>query len=109
MAKDRGIIVNDDVLISVQRDSVGTILSGIEIGDTLVQNQQMLLITERGELKHDPLVGVGAASYILDDDQDALIADICTQFRTDGMTVTSVTSDSGVVKIKAEYGGRSFR
>lgn len=109
MAKNRAIIVDDDVVVSVLRDNDGFILSGLTIGDTTIQNQQALLLTGRGELKAEPMVGVGVSSSILDDDRDALVADICAQFRADGMTVTAVVADNGIIKTKAKYGDNSFR
>ena len=37
------------------------------IGDSTLQNQAMLLTVHQGELKADPLVGVGTSDMLLDE------------------------------------------
>lgn len=76
------------------------------VSECTKQNQKLLIITEKGSLKHEPTAGVGVLSWILDElDSNDLKKEIQSEFEEDGMTVSSLEfkslSDS---KIKASYG-----
>lgn len=73
-------------------------------GDATQQHQQLLLMTEKGEWKQSPSVGVGLSGFLNDDNPGSMKAEIIKQFELDGMRVDSVRFDGvGTVKIQAEY------
>ena len=94
----------DDILLSPDFDLL--IQNGdFVIGESSVQNQQLILVLEPGSLKSNPSVGVGLGSYINDDQSyEALKKAIQQQFEADGMTISSLKVDSkNNIEIKAQY------
>ncbi len=61
MTKHKGILLTDDFDLAIQpvRDTQGKIVSGLVVGDTTAQNGIMTLKLHQGNLKSDPLIGVG--------------------------------------------------
>jgi len=59
--KNTGIQLTNDceLAISVQRDTGGLIISGILVGNTLYQNQYLILKAQKGEIKEFPTLGCG--------------------------------------------------
>ena len=55
-------------VIRVRRDEQGKITSGLQVGDTLRQNQALILALNKGELKERPSVGCGIADMLMDHD-----------------------------------------
>lgn len=106
MPKTRAILLNSDfdLDILVRNDSEGKIVSGLRIGDSVYQQQTLLLVANKGEIKHSPLVGVGLNSFLLDDgSNDELYQEIGSQFRRDGMTVRSISFTDGKLNVESEY------
>lgn len=106
MAKDTGILLDSDtgdLAVEIVRDSSGKITSGLVIGDVTEQNQQTLLLSSPGEIKEDPLIGVGLRSYIESDDVDGLARKIRTEFTKDGMTVSKISISLPNMEIEASY------
>ena len=100
----KGIQLTDyDLDIKVQRDRSGRIISGMQVGDILHQNQALLLSVRKGELKENPSVGVGVADYLLSEDLNALQNEIRQQLEMDGQTVTSVTVAEDKIVIDSKY------
>lgn len=107
MGKGTGILLDEncDFAISVERNSDGLITSGIQVGDVTYQNQQIIVLAEKGEIKENPTMGVGAASYLDDDDPSELLRVIRENLRNDGQTVrASYFDDAGKLIIKGGYG-----
>jgi hypothetical protein len=100
-----------DVNIFVRKDVNGKIVSGITIADATYQNQSLLLLTQKGEWKEKPLVGVGLNNYLLDDGStDELFREVASQFTADGMRVLSVALQDGKLYVDANYeADSSFR
>jgi len=75
------------------------------LGDASLQNQQLILLSHKGEWKQNPLVGVGISNYLLDDVTiHEMHQEIQKQFSIDGMIVNGVkgkTWDS--TEIDASY------
>lgn len=96
-------------MIDIQRAHDGDILitgTGLVFGDSTRVHQEEILRTEAGEIKHAPLVGVGVASWLLDDEADifGLQHKIQDQFEADGMRIDSMDlSKFPKVKIVAVY------
>lgn len=89
MSKDKGILLdeNGDLFIKPVRDVNGLILSGVVVGDVTVQNQQTILLAEKGEIKEHPTLGVGVTSFLDDDDPSELLREIRLNLTKDGQKV----------------------
>ena len=100
----KGISLNNDTLnIAVKRDSEGLITSGLVISDVTRQNQALLIASQKGEFKENPLLGVGIADYINSEDLSGLKVAIKKQLKADGQTVTYVGFSGDDLLIEAEY------
>lgn len=81
----------------------------IESGDLVIgnsdnQHQNLLLATEPGAWKENPLVGVGAINYLENESVADLMYAIRTQFTADGMQIHAINQDDdGKININAEY------
>ena len=76
------------------------------IGDASLQLMQGILVMEPGELKHQPLIGVGLANWLLDDQAGELELKLAIQkqFEADGMVISKLDlKDLSNPIIKAEY------
>lgn len=77
----------------------------IAIGETLPQNEFLLLVMNKGELKEDPMVGVGISDMINDNDILGWKRKIRDGLKADGMKVEqiSISSDGRIKKLEAKY------
>lgn len=73
------------------------------VGDTLRQNQALLLTLHKGELKERPSAGVGLSDMLLDNDPLYWRTEIKEQMEMDGQTVKSVRVTTSGVEIEADY------
>ncbi|WP_264522137.1 hypothetical protein [Flavobacterium sp. N1994] len=95
---------NIDLKIDVVRDTEGLITQGLVVGNTLHQNQAILLIVNPGELKFNPTIGVAIGDLLLDDDYLRYRHRIREDFTKDGMKVKSIElSKDKTLKIDAGY------
>ena len=76
---------------------------GLATGDTLRQNQALLLMLHKGELKERPSAGVGLSDMLLDNDPLYWRTEIKEQLEMDGQTVKSVSVTTTGVEIEATY------
>lgn len=99
-----GIQLTDyDLTVNVLRDSSGKITGGLVIGDILRQNQALILLLHKGELKSDPSVGVGISDMLLDHNLRIWKREIREQMELDGQTVNSVDVSASGITVDAEY------
>lgn len=99
-----GIRTEDyDIKIDVQKGLDGRIISGLEIGDILRQNQALIMVMHKGELKENPSVGVGISDIINDHQLDKWRAEIREQLEMDGQKVDSIVLGTDKLIIEAEY------
>lgn len=99
-----GIRTQDfDIKIDIKKGLDGKITSGLEVGDILRQNQALILVMHKGELKENPSVGVGISDIINDHQLDKWRAEIREQLEMDGQKVNSVKFDNYGLTIEAEY------
>jgi hypothetical protein len=94
---------NYDIKIDVKKGLDGKIISGLEIGDIMRQNQALIMVMHKGELKENPSVGVGISDIINDHQLDKWRAEIREQLEMDGQKVDSVKLDNYGLTIEAEY------
>ena len=104
--KSTGILLGDDgdLMIKVERDQAGLIVSGLVVGDVTEQNQRHIIFAEKGEIKRAPALGVGIASYLDDEDPYELLREIRINLRDDGQKIHSCGFDeNGKLKIIGGY------
>lgn len=79
------------------------------VGESTAQHQTLIMLAARGDFKESPTLGVGLMNYLYDETPGALLADIRSSLRQDGMTVGAVeldgdaTGDDFGIKIDAYY------
>lgn len=75
----------------------------LQVGDILHQNQALLLLLHKGELKERPAVGVGISDMLLDNDPIYWRTSIKEQLEMDGEKVESVKILENGIQIEATY------
>lgn len=75
----------------------------INVGLSDDQHKRLLLLSEKGAFKEFPSTCVGAASFLEDESEDALIREVRLQFVADGQTVNSVKIEDGKLKVDSSY------
>lgn len=76
---------------------------GLVVDDILRQNQALLLMLHKGELKERPAVGVGISDMLLDNDPIYWRTQIKEQLEMDGQRVGSVKITRTGIQIEATY------
>lgn len=104
MSKSIGIQLTSDLelAINVVRDN-GLIMSGLAIGDTLYQNQYLILAAQKGEFKENPTLGVGITDMANDDDLNEWKKTIREEFAKDGLKVKTLSITTSGMEVKADY------
>lgn len=99
-----GIQLKDyDIDVDVRRDASGLIASGLVLGDILHQNQALILLLHKGDLKSDVSVGVGIDRMLLDNERLTWTREIREQLEMDGQKVEDVSITKRQIIIKAQY------
>lgn len=75
----------------------------LAVGPVLRQNQTLLLLLHKGEVKETPHTGVGIADMLLDHDPLLWRTEIKEQLALDRQTVSSVSVTTTGVAIDASY------
>lgn len=96
-------LIDYDIAVDVQRDASGLITSGLVIGDILHQNQALILVLHKGDLKSDVSVGVGIDRMLLDNERLTWTREIREQLEMDGQKVEDVRITGKQIIIKAAY------
>lgn len=73
------------------------------IGDTTAQNQKLLLYAEKGEIKENPIRGVGIRRFVESAEDGGLAREIRKDFALDGMTVNAISINIPTIQIDADY------
>ncbi|MDR3350354.1 MAG: hypothetical protein LBN98_01735 [Prevotellaceae bacterium] len=94
---------NYDLVIQVQRDAQGKIISGLSIGPVTYQNQALLLLAHKGEFKEHPTVGVGIGGMVNDDDFALWKREIANQIEGDGQRITRLSLGEKGLVLEANY------
>jgi len=97
------LIGSGDLNMSVLRDENEMIISGITVGDTLYQNQYIILKAQKGDLKENPVLGVGLDDMTNDDDILSWKKAIREEFAKDLLKVSTLTIDNSGITLQADY------
>lgn len=92
--------------IGIQLDSDGDLFisnGSLQIGDTLYQNQYILLSAQKGDLKHVPTLGVGLSDMLHDDDILGWKRAIREDFAKDGIKVSKLEITTSSITLEADY------
>lgn len=93
----KGIILDDSLSLQVKNGS-------LVLGDPTYQNQQILLLAEKGEFKFRPMRGVGTKRYLETPNRGELAREIRTEFIADGMIVNKISIENEKLIVDALYG-----
>lgn len=107
MVKSTGILLDPqtlDIQLNIERNSLGLIAGGLAVGNTLYQNQALILQACKGEYKEHPTLGVGIAAMVCDDDVIGWKREIALQLEADSMLVEKIDITTQKLVINAEYG-----
>ena len=98
MANVNDIILNEDYTPCIKS---GDFL----VGESTLQHQNHLMISEKGQYKHAVYAGVGIINYLNDEiiDNNELKQEITKQFTLDGMRVNKIVLKEVQKLIDAEY------
>jgi hypothetical protein len=64
---NKGILLDEttgDFAIQVARDANGKIVSGLTVGNIDYQNIRLVVLSDKGDFKEHPVLGVGAERYL---------------------------------------------
>lgn len=76
----------------------------LDVGESTLQNQRLLLVAQKGEFKQHPKTGVGIESYLNAENPQDMLLEIRSQFELDGMKVESLKQTStGEINVIAHY------
>jgi hypothetical protein len=92
-----------DLSIIVKKDGLGKILSGLVVGDVTYQNQAMILQAQKGEIKENPLVGVGLGDACNDEDFRLWKREITEQLENDGQQIETLIFNEKKFVLEAKY------
>lgn len=73
------------------------------VSETTRQNQTLLLLCQKGEIKQLPDRCVGVETFLERSEFTGLNREILSQFTSDGMTVRDIKTALPEIKIEAEY------
>jgi hypothetical protein len=94
----KDILLNEGLDLDIHAGDLAT-------GFSDLQHQQLLLMTNRGNIKEFPAIGIDAFGYLQDNDTSALLREIRRQFTADGMEVKTINiANTGQLNIDAAYG-----
>lgn len=92
--------------IGIQLDADGDLLianGSLSIGNTLYQNQYIILKAQKGDLKENLLMGAGVDDIANDDDTLGWQRVIREELARDGMKVSTLIIADSEMSIKADY------
>lgn len=92
----KGVLLDENRDIQVKNGEV-------VIGDIANQNLEILVLSEKGEIREAPLRGVGIRRYVDDEDVATLLQAIRNEVAEEGMTLDKLGVDNGKLEIIAHY------
>lgn len=95
---------NNDILIQESYDlATNPTTHDLVLGDTTLQNQALILQSQKGEWKEHPMVGCGIGDMANDDDTTAWRRAIREELARDGMKVRNLRIEENNITIDADY------
>lgn len=77
---------------------------GVTLGDTMAQNEFVILMSQPGDIKEAPLMGAGIADMVARNDTAAMKRQIRDALKLDGMDVSAVEiKDGTLTRLEASY------
>jgi hypothetical protein len=100
-----GILLKEDydLAVEVRRDAAGRIAQGLMVGNATHQNQALILLLQKGELKLSPLTGAGVGDMVNDHDMGAWKREITEQIEADGQRITKLDVGAAGLTVEAHY------
>lgn len=93
----------NDIILDNNKD-LSIVNGDFDIGYGDTQHQLLIVLSEKGEFKEFPEVGVGIQSMLHDEQYEDLILEIKRQLEYDGMTVNDIEfTAEGKLDIKGKY------
>jgi hypothetical protein len=92
-----------DFSIKIKKDKSGKIASGLIVGDVTHQNQALILLAQKGEIKESPTVGVGINDICNDSDFRLWKREITEQIEGDGQQIKKLTVNEKGLFLEAKY------
>lgn len=94
-----------DVNVQPKRNSLGLIVEGMVVGETIYQNEALILVSHTGEFKENPMLGVGVNDMVNDNDIAQWEHAIRVNLSRDNMEVRTVKINrrNGNITIEADY------
>jgi len=80
-----------------------TIRHDLVVGDVTLQNQALILVSQKGEWKERPMVGCGIEDITNDEDADSWKREIREQLIREGMKVSGIKINEENIEIDADY------
>lgn len=96
MEEKKDILLADDYDLLVADGDMAT-------GECLKQSQMLLLVTNKGEWKQNPMTGVGVSNYLENVSAGTLQREIRSQFSMDGMQVSSISINGSTLNVEAKW------
>lgn len=77
--------------------------TGIALGESTLQHQQLLLVCQKGDFKENLAACVGIGLYLKAEDNNDMLSSIKREFEKDGMIVSSISLTAENIEIDASY------
>lgn len=92
-----------DLKIQVRRNEIGEIVSGVVLGDIKNQNTAIILSCHEGEVKEQPLLGVGISDKLFDNDPLYWRQRVKEHLEMDGQRVDKIRVTEKSIDVMSDY------
>lgn len=94
----------DDILLDKETDDLRIENGDFVIGRSDEQNQKLILISEKGEWKEFPELGVGIDKMLDNEEYNAMLISAKKNLQYDGMQIRNISfTEEGKLKIDGNY------
>ena len=90
----KDILLNKDLNLEIVE---GDLL----LGDTIIQRQNLLLVSSKGDFKERPDIGVGLQDYLLDEGNGNLFFNVKNEFKKDGLNLKKMEINNEKIIIES--------